>query len=162
MNRPVTNAETGQKDEYWMRQALQQAEQAAGLEEVPVGAVIVLNGEIIGRGYNRPVTSNDPSAHAEIASIRDAAAHQNNYRLPGSVMYVTIEPCAMCAGALIHARIARLVFGTAEPRAGAVVSRNNLLDADYNNHKVVYSGGVLQAQCETLIQDFFRSRRLAR
>lgn len=148
-------------DEFFMRQCLLLAEQAAALDEVPVGSVIVLNGEIIGQGYNQPISSNDPSAHAEIAALRDAAVRLGNYRLPGATLYVTVEPCTMCAGALIPARIARLVFGALEPRSGSVCSHKQVLDGDHLNHRVIYEGGCLEQECGDLIQDFFRRKREA-
>ncbi|MDY6981910.1 MAG: tRNA adenosine(34) deaminase TadA [Pseudomonadota bacterium] len=117
-------------DEHWMRAALAQAQQGAAACEVPVGAVIVLNDEVIGTGWNQPITSADPTAHAEVVALRAAARHQNNYRLPEATLYVTIEPCTMCCGALIHARVKRVVFGALEPRAGAVCSHFRLLDTE--------------------------------
>lgn len=147
------------KDQYFMQQCLALAEQAASFDEVPVGAVIVLDNEIIGQGYNQPISSNDPSAHAEIIALRDAAAHLGNYRLPGATLYVTVEPCTMCAGALVQARIARLVFGTPEPRSGAVCSHKQVLDGAHLNHRVSYESGCLEDSAKALIQDFFRKRR---
>ena len=146
-------------DREWMQQALDLAAQAASLGEVPVAAVIVKEKECIATAYNRPILSNDPTAHAEIAAIREAGQVLGNYRLNGCTLYVTIEPCAMCVGALIHARINRLVFGAKEPRAGAVVSRLNLLDQDCFNHSVKWHGGVLGESCSSLLKDFFKQRR---
>ena len=147
-------------DEHWMRQALAFAEQGAAAGEVPVGAVIVLNDVIIGAGWNRPITSADPTAHAEIVALRSAAQQQNNYRLTDATLYVTIEPCTMCAGALIHSRIKRLVFGTPEPRAGAVCSHFRLLDTEgVYNHRVAWEQGVLAGECAQLISAFFQTRR---
>ena len=146
-------------DEAPMREALRLAAQAAAVGEVPVGAVVVRDGVIIGRGYNRPISGVDPTAHAEIVAIRQAAAYCGNYRLTGAELYVTVEPCTMCAGALVHARIARLVFGTREPRAGAVVSTAQVLSAPGLNHRVEVSEGVLGDEAQRLMQEFFRERR---
>ena len=145
--------------EYWMRQALVQAQIAADHGEVPVGAVLVADGKLLGKGFNQPISSHDASAHAEICALRHASQIRQNYRLPGSTLYVTIEPCTMCVGALVHARIATLVFGAREPRAGAVVSQQQLLDARYYNHKVDYLEGILRDECAELIQMFFRHKR---
>lgn len=147
------------QDEFWMRRAIELATQAEALGEVPVGAVIVVNDEIIGEGFNQPITANDPTAHAEIVALRDAAKKINNYRLVGSSLYVTLEPCTMCVGALIHARIQRLVFATAEPKSGAVVSRSQLLSADYFNHKIDVASGVLAQECQHQLSVFFQRRR---
>jgi len=149
-----------QDDSYWMRRAIALASQGEALGEVPVGAVIVREGIAIGEGFNQPITSRDPSAHAEIVALRQAAAHLQNYRLPGATLYVTLEPCTMCVGALVHARITRLVYGTAEPKAGAVTSRARLLDADYVNHRVSYEGGLMAAECQHQLSHFFQQRRL--
>jgi tRNA(adenine34) deaminase len=145
--------------ESWMQSALELAEEAARHNEVPVGAVVVLDGEIIGRGYNSPIERCDPSAHAEIAALRDAARHQDNYRLPGATLVVTVEPCTMCAGALVHARIEQLVFGTREPRAGAVFSSAQVLDNPGLNHRVNVIEGVLADECGELMASFFKERR---
>lgn len=142
-----------------MREALRLAGVAAAHGEVPVGAVVVLDDVIIGRGYNRPITGVDPTAHAEIVAIRQAAAYTGNYRLTGASLHVTIEPCTMCAGALVHARIARLVFGAREPRAGAVVSTAQSLAAPGLNHRIEVVEGVLADQAQRLMQDFFKQRR---
>lgn len=146
-------------DERWMREALALAEQAGELGEVPVGAIVVQDGEIIGRGFNQPIRSCDATAHAEIVAIRDASQHCDNYRLPNTSLYVTIEPCTMCVGAMIHARVGRLIFGATEPRAGAVVSQASLLEAEYFNHRLSFVGGVLADDCSALMQNFFRNRR---
>ncbi|GJM12282.1 MAG: tRNA-specific adenosine deaminase [Pseudohongiella sp.] len=145
--------------ERWMREALLLAQQAGDADEVPVGAVVVREGEIIGRGFNQPIRTYDATAHAEIVAIRSASQFCNNYRLPGTTLYVTIEPCTMCLGAMIHARIGTLVFGAAEPRAGAVVSQASLIDAQHFNHKISYVQGVLADDCAALMQAFFKSRR---
>lgn len=147
------------RDEYWMSKALANARHAAGLGEVPVGAVVVLNDGIIGEGSNQPISSNDPTAHAEIIALRAAALTVRNYRLPETTLYVTIEPCTMCVGALIHARIKRLVFGALEPKAGAVCSRFHLLEGNNFNHMIEYHQGVLADECGRLISDFFQQRR---
>ena len=143
----------------WMRFALEQASLAGQLDEVPVGAVIVRDGEIIGRGFNQPISGCDPTAHAEIQALRQAARRTGNYRLSGATLYVTIEPCHMCAGALVHARIEQLVFGAREPKSGAVVSRNQLLDAPYLNHRVHWQEGVQAETCARMLSDFFARKR---
>jgi tRNA(adenine34) deaminase len=148
-----------QNDSAFMRQALDLAQQAASIEEVPVGAIVVANGEVIGRGFNCPIDSNDPTAHAEIVAMRDAAKNLGNYRLSGCELYVTIEPCTMCLGAMVHARIKRVIFGALESRAGAFASNPMLMDADHFNHKVEWSGGVLEQDCSELIKEFFKGRR---
>jgi len=148
-------------DEYWMRLALEQARLAAAAGEVPVGAVLVRNNALIGAGFNQPIGACDPTAHAEVVALRAAAQSAANYRLPDTTLYVTIEPCAMCTGALIHARVRRLVFGATEPRAGAVVSAGRLLDATHFNHRVSYEGGILAPECAEIMQRFFRERRRA-
>ncbi len=142
-----------------MQQALALAAKGAELGEVPVGALVVLNGEIIGEGFNQPISSSDPSAHAEVKALRDAASRQNNYRLPGATLYVTIEPCTMCFGTLIHARIARLVYGAAEPRAGVVASQLQLAEKTFFNHKIEVEGGVMAAEAGALVREFFQKRR---
>ncbi len=147
------------RDERWMKVALALARQAATEGEVPVGAVLVLDDEIIGQGWNQPITSHDPTAHAEIQALRQAAGHLGNYRLTGAEMYVTLEPCVMCAGALVHARIARLVFGGRDLRFGGVRSKFRVADSDLLNHQVEIVEGVLAAPCVALLEDFFRQRR---
>jgi len=144
-----------------MRAALDEASNGRNRGEVPVGAVVVLDGRIIGRGYNQPIAARDPTAHAEIVAIRDAAARVANYRLPGAVLYVTIEPCQMCVGAMVHARIARLVYGAPEPKAGAVESAIRALEHPSLNHRVEAVGGVLLEECRELMQSFFQQRRQA-
>ncbi|MGB0444413.1 MAG: tRNA adenosine(34) deaminase TadA [Porticoccaceae bacterium] len=143
----------------FMKQALALAEQAAEKGEVPVGAVVVADGEVIGKGFNCPIGSSDPTAHAEIVALRDAAKNIENYRLAGCDLYVTIEPCTMCVGAMIHARINRIIFGAPEPRAGALTSQLALLDADHFNHAMKWTGGILEDQCRALMKDFFKQRR---
>lgn len=142
-----------------MQHAIQLAAQGELLGEVPVGAVIVRGDKILGEGFNQPITSCDPSAHAEIIAIRIAAQNEQNYRLIDSTIYVTLEPCTMCVGALVHARIARLVYGTTEPKAGAVESKSRLLDSEFFNHQVEYSGGICVDDCQHQLSDFFRRRR---
>lgn len=146
-------------DLHWMREAYALAECAAQLGEVPVGAIVVRAGEILGRGHNQPITSTDPTAHAEIVALRDAARDSGNYRLPGSTLYVTIEPCTMCAGALLHARVERLVFAAREPREGSVRSVARVLEIAGRNHTVAVTEGILAAECGALLQRFFRRRR---
>lgn len=152
-------AEFSADDIRWMEYAMQLAAKGEALGEVPVGAVIVKGGVILGEGFNQPISSSDPTAHAEIVALRQAASHIKNYRLIDSTMYVTLEPCTMCVGALVHARIARLVFGTSEPKAGAVISRAQLLASDYFNHHVNYSRGLLAEQCQHQLSNFFAQRR---
>jgi tRNA(adenine34) deaminase len=147
------------QDEYWMHYALELAAKGEAIGEVPVGAVIVQGDAIIGEGFNQPISSHDPTAHAEIIALRQAAAHIQNYRLIGSTIYVTLEPCTMCVGALVHARIARLVFGTAESKAGAVVSKLRLLESEHFNHRVDYAGGLMALQCQHQLSHFFAMRR---
>ena len=142
-----------------MRRALQLAQQAADAEEVPVGSVVVRDGDLLGEGYNHPISGCDPTAHAEIAALRAACAHEKNYRLPGATLYVTIEPCAMCAGAIVHARVARVVFGALEPKAGAVVSTQQFFDGGQLNHQVAYDGGCLAEECSAVISQFFQRKR---
>jgi tRNA(adenine34) deaminase len=142
-----------------MREALRLAVEAAAAEEAPVGAVLVRNGEAIGRGANAPVRLNDPTAHAEILCLREAAAHTGNYRLEGATMYCTIEPCVMCAGALVHARVKRLVFGARDLRFGGVRSKFALADSELLNHRIEVVEGVLGPECVELLQRFFAARR---
>jgi tRNA(adenine34) deaminase len=146
-------------DQRFMRRALELAQQAAEVGEVPVGALIVIDGAVVGEGYNRPIASHDPSGHAEIQALRDAAARLRNYRVPGSTLYVTLEPCVMCAGALMHARVARVVFGAPDPKTGGCGGVVDLFaDARLNHHARV-DGGVLASECGALLRDFFASRR---
>jgi tRNA(adenine34) deaminase len=148
--------------EHWMRRALSLAETAAAAGEVPVGAVLVRDGEVIGEGNNRPIAAGDPTAHAEIVALRAAAVGAGNYRLPGSILYVTLEPCVMCAGAILQARIERVVFGAADPRAGAAGSVFDVLGTTKLNHRVEVAGGVLAQECGGILQEFFRERRTGR
>jgi tRNA(adenine34) deaminase len=142
-----------------MRHALALAGQAAQFGEVPVGAVIVRNGALLAEGWNQPISLHDPTAHAEIMAIRAAAQVEANYRLTGATLYITIEPCSMCAGAIVHSRIARVVFGAFEPRAGAAGSAINLLQNEHFNHKVAITSGVLAQECGQILKDFFSARR---
>ena len=142
-----------------MRHALLLAQRARDENEVPVGAVLVRDNQIIGEGWNRPVGSHDPSAHAEIQALRAAGAAAGNYRLTGSTLYVTLEPCVMCAGAIVHARVRRLVFGATDPKAGAVQSVNDVIANPRLNHRVEWTGGVLEAECSQQLRDFFKTRR---
>jgi len=156
----VTDTDLQQdEDQRWMRYAMQLAERAAALGEVPVGAVLVKEGEVIGEGWNQPISGHDPTAHAEILALRDAAHRVENYRLIDSTLYITIEPCTMCSGAIVHARVARLVFGATEPKAGAAVSNGQLFDQPWMNHRVEYEGGVLAEECSAQISAFFQHRR---
>jgi tRNA(adenine34) deaminase len=146
-------------DEIWMRLALDEAEDALTLDEVPIGAVVVINERIVGRGHNRVITDQDPTAHAEIVALRDAAQVVENYRLVGATMYVTIEPCAMCAGALVNTRVKRLVYGAKDERAGGVESVFQVCTNDKLNHQLEVEGGVLEAECRQMIQSFFQQKR---
>ncbi|OGP82937.1 MAG: tRNA-specific adenosine deaminase [Deltaproteobacteria bacterium RBG_16_58_17] len=147
-------------DERWMELALEEAALAREAGEVPVGAVIVRGEELLARALNRPISLHDPSAHAEILAIRQAAAAAGNYRLAGTTLYVTLEPCIMCAGAIIHARIERLVFGAADPKNGAAVSLYRLFEDRRFNHAVAITGGVLREACAEILSGFFREKRL--
>ena len=143
-----------------MARALRFAERGGTGGEVPVGAVVVIDGRLMGAGFNRPISADDPTAHAEVMALREAARNAGNYRLPGATLYVTLEPCMMCAGALIHSRIERLVYGASEPKAGAVHS-HRLLESEWLNHDVSVTPGVLAEQCGTLLTRFFSARRRA-
>ncbi|WP_459206559.1 tRNA adenosine(34) deaminase TadA [Pseudomonas sp. MLB6B] len=147
------------RDQDFMRLALDLAAQGAALGEVPVGAVLVQDGEVVGAGFNRPILDSDPSAHAEMVAIRAAAHAAGNYRLPGSTLYVTLEPCSMCAGLIVHARIARVVFGASEPKAGVVQSQGRFFDQLFLNHRVLVEGGVLGEACGEVLSAFFKARR---
>jgi tRNA(adenine34) deaminase len=145
--------------EPFMRAALEQAREARRRNEVPVGAVVVLDGRIVGAGFNQPIASADPTAHAEIVALREAARRLGNYRLTGATLYVTVEPCLMCVGAMVHARIATLVYGAREPKAGAVESTQRAHEHPALNHRVAVVGGVLEDECGKELQEFFRERR---
>ena len=146
-------------EEDYMRAALEQARAAGAVEEVPVGAVVVCAGEIVGRGFNQPIGRHDPTAHAEIMALRDAAARLGNYRLPGCELYVTLEPCAMCSGAIMHARIARVVFGARDPKTGVAGSVLDLFAEPRLNHHATIEGGLLADECGRMLSSFFAARR---
>ncbi|HLD16265.1 MAG TPA: tRNA adenosine(34) deaminase TadA [Coxiellaceae bacterium] len=148
----------GDTDIQWMQQALRLAAAAEAVGEVPVGAVLIKENTVIGEGYNAPISTHDPTAHAEIRALRAGAAHLGNYRLPGTTLYVTLEPCAMCLGALIHARIERLIFGAYDPKAGAVISAFSLLEKPLN-HTLQWTGGILEKPCGDKLKTFFQARR---
>lgn len=147
------------RDQEFMRLALELAAQGAALGEVPVGAVLVQHGEVLGQGFNRPILDSDPSAHAEMVAIRAAAQSASNYRLPGSTLYVTLEPCSMCAGLIVHSRVARVVYGALEPKAGIVQSQGQFFTQGFLNHRVIYEGGVLAEECGAILSEFFKARR---
>ncbi len=149
-------------NEYWMNYALALAERASDEGEVPVGAVLVRDGLVLGEGWNQPIAHHDPSAHAEIMAMRNAGAAVENYRLPGTTLYVTLEPCVMCAGAMLHARVDKLVFGAFDPKTGAAGSVFDILKDPRHYHQVAVEGGILQAQCAEQLQAFFRERRQAK
>ena len=146
-------------DAHLMRQAIHLAQEAQKVGEVPVGALISLEGEIIGEGSNRPIIDHDPTAHAEIAALREAGRRLQNYRLVGATLYVTLEPCVMCMGAISHARIQRVIYGASDPKRGAAGSAIQLADAEFLNHRVEVLGGLFAEDCSSLLLDFFRARR---
>ncbi|MCX2981761.1 tRNA-specific adenosine deaminase [Halieaceae bacterium IMCC14734] len=146
-------------DEQWMLRALALADLAADAGEVPVGAVLVQDGECVGEGWNQVISAADPTAHAEVVALRAAAAARNNYRVPNSILYVTLEPCTMCVGSLVHARVEQLVFAATEPRAGAVCSQLQLLDEAFYNHGITWRGGLLAEASSQRLRNFFRRRR---
>lgn len=148
-----------QQDTFWMQHAIKLAEFAALQGEVPVGAVLILENQLIGEGSNRPIAKHDPTAHAEIIALRAGAQHLQNYRLPNATLYVTLEPCVMCVGALVHGRVQRVVYGAADPKSGAVHSVFSLADVAGFNHRITYEGGLLADQCGQLLKDFFQARR---
>jgi tRNA(adenine34) deaminase len=149
------------RDSLYMQQAILQAHKAAALGEVPVGAIVVKDGQVIATGFNQPIGTHDPTAHAEIMALRAASAILGNYRLPGCELYVTLEPCAMCSGAMMHARLARVVFGATDPKTGACGSIVNLFEQEKLNHHTEVVGGVLAEECGTLLKTFFAARRRA-
>ena len=157
----ILNNNFSEQDHQFMCQALALAQQAAELGEVPVGAVIVVDGQVMGEGYNQPIATHDPTAHAEVVAIRQAAQKLQNYRLENSTLYVTLEPCTMCVGALIHARISRVVFATTEPKSGPLVSARKQLETGYYNHVFKFEGGLLADEASKQLSDFFRARREA-
>jgi tRNA(adenine34) deaminase len=146
-------------DRQFMQQALEQARLAALAVEVPVGAVIVRNGEVIARAFNQPITKHDPSAHAEMLVLRQAALSEENYRLPGTTLYVTLEPCTMCAGAMLHARVDRIVYGATDSKTGAAGSVLDVFSSKQINHQTIVEGGVMAQECGQLLRDFFKERR---
>ena len=143
----------------FMRAALDEARRGSEAGEVPVGAVVVLDGQVVGRGFNQPIGASDPTAHAEIVALREAARALGNYRLVGTTMYVTIEPCLMCVGAMVHARVGTVVFGATEPKAGAIVSSCRAHELPSLNHRIEVVGGILEEECRAVIQEFFKTRR---
>jgi len=164
LNRPKGKCSTPDHDELWhdelgMEEALRAAQRALEAGEVPVGAVVICDGRIVGRGWNRNITDSDPTAHAEIVALREAGATIGNHRLADCDLFATIEPCPMCAGALVHARIKRLVYGADDPKAGAVQSVMQVLNHAQLNHKMEVRGGVLSGRCAELLQTFFKNRR---
>ncbi|OZA13138.1 MAG: tRNA adenosine(34) deaminase TadA [Polynucleobacter sp. 24-46-87] len=146
-------------DRHFMQQALDQAKLAAAAGEVPVGAVLVRDGEVISTGFNQPITNSDPSAHAEMMALRAAASDEANYRLPGTTLYVTLEPCTMCAGAMLHARVDRVVFGATDTKTGAAGSVLNVFSEKQINHQTVVEGGIMGEECGQILRDFFKERR---
>ena len=146
-------------DEHWMREALLLAQQAAAVGEVPVGAVVVYQNEIVGRGFNQPITTQDATAHAEIVAMREASRTLNNYRLVDATLYVTLEPCSMCSGAMIHARVGRVVYGATEPKAGVAESRDQFFSQPWLNHRAEVTAGVLADESSELLSNFFKMRR---
>jgi len=146
-------------DRQFMQQALSQAKLAAAAGEVPVGAVLVRDGQVISTGFNQPITNSDPSAHAEMMALRAAAQSESNYRLPGTTLYVTLEPCTMCAGAMLHARVERIVFGAADPKTGAAGSVLNVFSEKQINHQTQVEGGIMGEECGKVLRDFFKERR---
>jgi tRNA(adenine34) deaminase len=146
-------------DRQFMQQALEQAGLAANAGEVPVGAVLVRDGQVIARAFNQPIAKHDPSAHAEMLALRQAASSEENYRLPGSTLYVTLEPCTMCAGAMLHARIDRVVYGALDPKTGAAGSVLDVFSSKQINHQTTVEGGVMGEECGQLLRDFFKERR---
>ena len=146
-------------DRQFMQQALNQAKLAAAAGEVPVGAVLVRDGQIISAGFNQPITNSDPSAHAEMMALRAAAQEESNYRLPGTTLYVTLEPCTMCAGAMLHARVDRVVFGATDPKTGAAGSVLNVFSEKQINHQTQVEGGIMGEECGQVLRDFFKERR---
>ncbi len=158
----MENSARPSNDDAWMQLALVQARQAAEAGEVPVGALVVKDGEIVGQGNNRNLRDNDPTAHAEIVALRQAAARLGNHRLAGCVIFATIEPCAMCAGAMIHARLDRLVYGASDPKAGAAGSLLQVLNHPGLNHRMEITPGVLAGKCSEILREFFQTKRAAK
>ena len=146
-------------DQQYMRMAIEQAQLAAQSGEVPVGAVVVRDGQVISKAFNKPIANHDPSAHAEMLALREAALVEENYRIPGSTLYVTLEPCAMCSGAMLHARIDRVVYGALDPKTGAAGSVLDLFSSKQINHQTSVEGGIMSEECGQLLRDFFKGRR---
>ena len=146
-------------DQQYMRIAIEQAQLAAQSGEVPVGAVLVKDGQVISKAFNKPIANHDPSAHAEMLAIREAALAEENYRIPGSTLYVTLEPCAMCSGAMLHARIDRVVYGASDPKTGAAGSVLDIFASKQINHQTSVEGGIMSEECGQLLRDFFKGRR---
>ena len=146
-------------DQQYMRMAIEQAQLAAQSGEVPVGAVLVRDGQVISRAFNKPIANHDPSAHAEMLALREAALTEENYRIPGSTLYVTLEPCAMCSGAMLHARIDRVVYGAQDPKTGAAGSVLDIFSSKQINHQTSVEGGIMSEECGQLLRDFFKGRR---
>ncbi|MBL4763222.1 MAG: tRNA adenosine(34) deaminase TadA [Gammaproteobacteria bacterium] len=146
-------------DKAWMQQAICLAEKAEEMGEVPVGAVIVRDGELVAEGWNQPISMSDPTAHAEIVALRNAAVAEKNYRISGTTLYVTLEPCVMCLGAMVHARVARLVFGASDPKSGVMGSCTHLHQAEWFNHKIEVTANVLESSCADLLKNFFKKKR---
>ena len=147
------------KKEFLMREALVQAKKALKKGEVPIGAVVVLGDEIIGRGYNQPITMKDPTAHAEIIALKEASNRLENYRLNEAIIYTTLEPCLMCVGALVHARIKKVIFAAQDTKSGVVVNNGGLIQSEFLNHKVSFEGGILEKEASKLLKDFFLEKR---
>ena len=146
-------------DQQYMRMAIEQAQLAAQSGEVPVGAVLVRDGQVISKAFNKPIANHDPSAHAEMLALREAALAEENYRIPGTTLYVTLEPCAMCSGAMLHARVGRVVFGAPDPKTGAAGSVLDLFSSKQINHQTTVEGGIMSEECGQLLRDFFKGRR---
>ena len=146
-------------DQQYMRMAIEQAQLAAESGEVPVGAVLVKDGQVISKAFNKPIANHDPGAHAEMLALRQAALAEENYRIPGSTLYVTLEPCAMCSGAMIHARIDRVVYGASDPKTGAAGSVLDIFASKQINHQTSVEGGIMSEECGQLLRDFFKGRR---
>jgi tRNA(adenine34) deaminase len=146
-------------DQQYMRMAIEQAQLAAQAGEVPVGAVLVRDGQVISKAFNKPITNHDPSAHAEMLALREAALTEKNYRIPGATLYVTLEPCAMCSGAMLHARVGRVVYGAPDPKTGAAGSVLDLFSSKQINHQTSVEGGIMSEECGQLLRDFFKGRR---
>ena len=147
------------KKEFLMREALVQAKKALKKGEVPIGAVVVLGDKIIGRGYNQPITTRDPTAHAEIIALKEASNRLDNYRLNEAIIYTTLEPCFMCSGALVHARIKKIIFAAQDTKSGVVVNNGGLIQSEFLNHKVSFEGGILEKEASKLLKDFFLEKR---